>query len=74
MHAEIVSYCGQTGKDASSFAFEGGEDYALAGTCPADAWPQLEVLLSGFSVPAWLIMHALLLGLVKYSRAAGVHL
>lgn len=51
LHPEILSYSGQTGQSAASFAFEGGEDYALAGTCPAEAWAELEVLLSGFSVP-----------------------
>ena len=33
-------------------AFEGGEDYALLGTCPAEAWPSFEKLFSDFSVPA----------------------
>ena len=51
LHPEILSYCGQIGQNAAFFAFEGGEDYALAGTCPAEAWPQLEALLSSFSVP-----------------------
>ena len=51
LHSEVLSYCGQTGQNAAAFAFDGGEDYALAGTCPADTWPQLEALLSGFSVP-----------------------
>jgi thiamine-monophosphate kinase len=48
---EIERYCGQQGLDPALFAFEGGEDYALAGTCPAEAWPALETLLSGLSVP-----------------------
>ena len=51
LHLEVVSYCGQKGIDAPSFAFEGGEDYALAGTCPAEAWPALESVLSGLAVP-----------------------
>ena len=51
LHPEILSYCGQTGQNSASFAFEGGEDYALAGTCPADAWAELETLLSSFSAP-----------------------
>jgi thiamine-monophosphate kinase len=51
IHPEIVSYCEQSGLDAVSFAFEGGDDYALAGTCPAEVWSELEALLSGFSVP-----------------------
>ena len=51
LHPEILSYCEQTGQNAPAFAFEGGEDYALAGTCPAEVWPQLEALLSSFSVP-----------------------
>jgi thiamine-monophosphate kinase len=52
LHPEIVNYCEQTGQNPASFAFEGGEDYALVGTCPAGNWAELEVLLSGFSVPA----------------------
>lgn len=51
LHDEVKRYCGQKDCDAAQFAFEGGEDYALAGTCPMEVWPALEVLLSGFSVP-----------------------
>jgi len=51
IHPEVTAFCAQNGLDASSFAFEGGEDYALLGTCPADAWPKLEELLSSFSSP-----------------------
>ena len=51
LHPEILSYCEKSGKNAASFAFEGGEDYAFAGTCPAEAWAELEALLSSFSVP-----------------------
>ena len=51
LHPEILSYCGQVGQNAASFAFDGGEDYAFAGTCPAEAWAELEALLSSFSVP-----------------------
>ena len=51
LHPEIGKYCREKELDAVQFAFEGGEDYALAGTCPAESWPELEALLSGFSVP-----------------------
>ena len=51
IHPEVQEYCSGQGLDAVQFAFDGGEDYALAGTCPAEAWPDLETLLSGFSVP-----------------------
>ena len=52
LHPEVTLFCGQRNLDASQFAFEGGEDYALLGTCPAEAWPSLEKLFSGFSVAA----------------------
>lgn len=51
LHSEIRLYCEQNGMDAALFAFKGGEDYALAGTCPAGLWPALEERLSAFSVP-----------------------
>ena len=51
VHPEIQKYCSEQDLDAAQFAFEGGEDYALAGTCPAEAWPALENLLSSFTVP-----------------------
>lgn len=51
LHPEIVRHCSRKGMDAAQFAFEGGEDYALLGSCPAEAWTELEALLSGFSVP-----------------------
>ena len=53
VHPEIQEYCSAQGLDAAQFAFDGGEDYALAGTCPAEAWPALEALLAGFSVPSF---------------------
>ena len=52
LHPEVTLFCEQRSLDASLFAFEGGEDYALLGTCPAEAWPSLEKLFSVFSVPA----------------------
>ena len=51
VHPEVQEYCSEKDIDAAQFSFDGGEDYALAGTCPAEAWPALEALLSGFSVP-----------------------
>lgn len=51
LHPEVRLHCAQSGKNAASFAFQGGEDYALAGTCPAEAWPELEDTLASFSVP-----------------------
>ena len=51
VHSEVQEYCSEKGIDAAQFSFDGGEDYALAGTCPAEAWPALEALLSGFPVP-----------------------
>jgi thiamine-monophosphate kinase len=51
VHQEVQEYCAVQNLDAAQFAFEGGEDYALAGTCPAEAWPALEALLAGFAVP-----------------------
>ena len=53
VHPEVQGYCAEKGLDAAQFAFDGGEDYALAGTCPAEAWPALEALLAGFSVPSF---------------------
>lgn len=38
---EVRRYAGEHGLDAASFAFEGGEDYALAGTCPPERWAEL---------------------------------
>ena len=35
---EVRRYADERGLDAASFAFEGGEDYALAGTCPPGLW------------------------------------
>jgi thiamine-monophosphate kinase len=53
VHPEVRGYCAEKGLDAAQFAFDGGEDYALAGTCPAEAWPALEALLAGFAVPSF---------------------
>ena len=36
-------------------AFEGGEDYALVGTCPAPFWPELARVLSGFATPSLML-------------------
>lgn len=39
---ELLRFASDTGISAPEFAFEGGEDYALAGTCPEALWPELE--------------------------------
>ena len=49
LHEEIRRYASMHGISAPDFAFEGGEDYALAGTCPETLWPEL---LRELSVPA----------------------
>ncbi|MCH5276781.1 MAG: thiamine-phosphate kinase [Desulfovibrionaceae bacterium] len=38
---ELRRYAAEQGLEAASFAFEGGEDYALAGTCPPEGWADL---------------------------------
>ena len=38
---EVRAFARLRGEDPAEFAFIGGEDYALAGTCPADAFPRL---------------------------------
>ena len=38
---ELLRFASDTGVSAPEFAFEGGEDYALAGTCPEALWPEL---------------------------------
>ncbi|HJD96379.1 thiamine-phosphate kinase [Mailhella massiliensis] len=52
---EILRYASQHGITAPDFAFEGGEDYALVGTCPSPLWPELAHVLSGFAVPSLLL-------------------
>jgi thiamine-monophosphate kinase len=44
--AEVLRYAAQKGLDATLFAYEGGEDYALAGTCPPGRWPEIEKALA----------------------------
>jgi len=51
IHPEIRLWCQEKGHDAAAFVFEGGEDYALAGTCPREHWEDIAELLSTFSVP-----------------------
>lgn len=46
VHHEIRRYAGTYGIDAASFAFEGGEDYALACTCPQELWPDMKNFLN----------------------------
>ncbi len=42
LHDEVLRFCADRGLDPSLFAYLGGEDYALAGTCPAENWVDLE--------------------------------
>jgi thiamine-monophosphate kinase len=42
LHGEVLRFCTARGLDPSLFAYVGGEDYALAGTCPAEAWTGME--------------------------------
>ena len=50
LHAEILRHAEKTGMSAADFAFAGGEDYALAGTCPEKIWPELSRRLSSRSL------------------------
>ena len=50
LHPEILRHAEKTGADAPAFAFEGGEDYALAGTCPEKLWPSLSRALKAPSL------------------------
>lgn len=34
LHAEVRAFAEDRGEDAESFAFRGGEDYTLLGSCP----------------------------------------
>ncbi|MBP3731303.1 MAG: thiamine-phosphate kinase [Mailhella sp.] len=47
LHEEVCRYADAHDFDAPSFAFAGGEDYALVGTSPADAWPEIDKRMSG---------------------------
>jgi thiamine-monophosphate kinase len=42
LQPELLRFTAERGCDAAMFAYCGGEDYALVGTCPAYAWPELE--------------------------------
>ena len=42
LHEEMLRFCTARGLDPFLFAYLGGEDYALAGTCPAEVWTDLE--------------------------------
>ena len=46
LHNEVIRFAEQEGEDPAVFAFKGGEDYALVGTCPAEAWPALQKSVS----------------------------
>ena len=41
---EVRRFAGEQGESAAEFAFRGGEDYALIGTCPPQLWPAVEAL------------------------------
>ncbi len=45
---EVLRYAADLGAmaDAARFAWEGGEDYALAGTCPPELWPAVQKALA----------------------------
>lgn len=45
LHPEVRRYCSQQGLDPAQFAYAGGEDYALLGSCPPKAWPELATAL-----------------------------
>ncbi len=42
LHEEVLRFCAVRGLEPSLFAYLGGEDYALAGTCPAERWTEME--------------------------------
>ena len=44
LHAEVLRFAGEQGESAARFAFRGGEDYALIGTCPPELEHALETL------------------------------
>ena len=50
LHAELLRYASENNISAPAFAFDGGEDYALAGTCPESLWPDLARELSAPSL------------------------
>ncbi len=52
LHPEVLTFCERRGQNAASFAFEGGEDYALLGTCPSEVWHDLKQLLADLTVPS----------------------
>ena len=52
---ELLRHAAQNGISAPDFAFEGGEDYVLVGTCPAPFWPELARVLSGFATPSLML-------------------
>ncbi|WP_298065729.1 thiamine-phosphate kinase [uncultured Mailhella sp.] len=50
LHSEVRTYAESRGLDAAAFALEGGEDYALACTCPQALWPDLRTCLQNASI------------------------
>lgn len=44
LHEEVRRFAGQRGEDAAAFAFRGGEDYALIGSCAPELWRAVEAL------------------------------
>lgn len=49
--AEVRRYAANSGLEAPSFAFEGGEDYALLGTCPPERWEEVRAALAAVPDP-----------------------
>lgn len=58
LHREVRAYAESCRLDAAAFAFEGGEDYALACTCPQRLWPELEHYLKESAVRPLLLGEA----------------
>lgn len=53
LHSEVIRYANSGGLDPAEFAFRGGEDYALLGSCPARHWDALHAFWqsSGLAAP-----------------------
>ena len=51
LHPEVTAYARSRGISPAAFAFRGGEDYALLGSCAADAFPLVREALEGCEYP-----------------------